>query len=108
MTSLILGLLKNIKLSYVLYFIAFIAIGFVFFKYHTLPINHLKKEVQVCTSKVSEKDLKINNLQEELKQCQHNYQIELLNLEICNAQAGVYNDDNTTIKDTSDEGYLIF
>jgi len=92
----------------VLLLIAGLIVFLFIYKVHFLPIKRYKNTIIEYKQVIDEKDLKIHNLAEQLKKLKTDLKTAELNLELCNLKDEAYSDSNTTIKDTSDEGYLIF
>ena len=105
-----------LKPQYIMYMIIVAALGFAVYTLHFKPINTLKKQQVVCCNLSSKKDLEIknlelniSNLEQKLLKAKADIEVERFNTELCEMRENVLTtEDNTTIKDTADEGYLIF
>ncbi len=108
-------ILSFFKIDYIIYAAAAAAIGFGVYTFHYKPINNLKKEVLVCCDakkvkqdKIEGLELEKHNLEQLLQQAQADIETEMINIELCELKSEAYQEDNTTVKDTTDEGYLVF
>jgi len=109
------GLLNSFTIRLAFYGVILAAIGFGIYQFHYRPINDLRKEVQLQEKiaadwqhKLTDCSFDKHNLEELLKKAKADLETEKMNTELCYAEAEAYKEDNETIKDTADEGYLTF
>ena len=89
----------------------FAALLTIIIKYHFIPLNECRTELKTCTQKIIIINNDLSTTRNKLKQCKSDLEIQQFNLEVCNMQNNFEAlEHNTTqeIKDTTNEGYLIF
>ncbi len=110
-----MNFLSFINIKSIIYLIGIAAIAAIIYIFHYKPLNELKKSKETCcvivdikTRAIENLNLKINNLEEQLKKAKDDIETEKANVELCKFECGAYEETNTTIKDTENEGYLVF
>ena len=110
-----MNLLSLLNAKFLGYVLSIAAVGAIVYMFHYKPLNELRHSKKICCVEVQSKIkiiddlyLKINNLEEQLKKAKDDIETEKANVELCKFEYGAYSDINTTIKDTEDEGYLVF
>jgi hypothetical protein len=110
-----MNILSFFKIEQLVYIIALGALGGLVFKFHYQPMKNLKEKQAVClklnTAKqdlIDKLEIHNHNLEVLLMDAKANLKSEKANTELCELKQEALQDVNATIKDTEDEGYLIF
>ena len=110
MINLALGLLRGINLKFILYLIGVAAASYFLWDWHYSKINELQKTSENYKREITILERKNHNLKEQIKIIDGNLQAVGAELNICQLEIDVYKNIDKTpdIKDTTNEGYLIY